>query len=74
MSTMTAYEVGGGLASYSFANTKTQVRRLQRKHSQFSYRHMKAKLLSLISPLPAVAIKAADLEAFRESIYLAKKV
>ena len=56
------------------AKTNTQVRRLQRKHTQHSYRQMKVKLLSLINPLPALAIKAADLEAFRESIYLAKVV
>ena len=33
---------------------------------------MKAKLLSLVSPLPTLAIYAADLEAFRESIYTGK--
>ena len=33
---------------------------------------MKAKLLSLVSPLPAPAIQAVDLEAFRESIYIVK--
>ena len=52
------------------AKTNTQVRRLQRKHTQHSYRQMKVKLLSLINPSPALAIKAADLEAFRESIYI----
>ena len=35
---------------------------------------MKAKLLSLVSPLPAKAIQAADFEAFRESIYILKAV
>ena len=54
-----------------YANS-TKVRRLQRKHTQNSYRHMKAKLLSLVSPLPASAIQAVDLEAFRESIYVVK--
>ena len=54
-----------------YANS-TKVRRLQRKDTQNSYRHMKAKLLSLVSPLPALAIQAVDLEAFRESTYTAK--
>ena len=50
----------------------TKLRRQQRKHTQISYRLMKAKLLSLVCPLPAPAIAAVDLEAFRESIYIVK--
>ena len=54
-----------------YAN-RTKVRRLQRQHTQNSYKRMKDKLLSLVSPLPAPAIQAVDLEAFRESIYIVK--
>ena len=60
--------MAGGLAPSS-ASVKTQLRRLQRKHSQNSYRLMKAKLLAIVSPMPSLAIQAADLEAFRTSIY-----
>ena len=35
---------------------------------------MKAKLLSLVCPLPASAILAADFEVFRESIYTVRAV
>ena len=43
------------------ANLKTRIRRLQRKHTEASYRHMKEKLLQIVQPLPKAAY-AADLE------------
>ena len=49
--------------------SRTELRRKHRKHTQECYRLMKAKLLSLVCPLPASAILAADFEVFRESIY-----
>ena len=50
------------------ANLKTRIRRLQRKHTEASYRHMKEKLLQIVQPLPK-AVYAADLEEFRHTLY-----
>ena len=56
----------GGLAPSS-AN-KSLIRRLQRKHTAASYRHMKEKLLRIVQPIPT-AVLAADLEDFRHHLY-----
>ena len=59
----------GGIAVPCPANiNKTLKRRLQRKHTQQSYRQMKEKLLSFLKPMP-IAAYAADLEQFRLKIY-----
>ena len=59
----------GGIAVPCPANiTKSLKRRLQRKHTQQSYRQMKEKLLSFLKPMP-IAAYAADLEQFRLKIY-----
>ena len=50
------------------ANLKTRIRRLQRKHTEASFRHMKEKLLQIVQPLPKAAY-AADLEEFRHTLY-----
>jgi len=50
------------------ANNKTRTRRLHRKHTEASYKHMKEKLLLIVQPLPK-AVYAADLEEFRHSLY-----
>ena len=49
------------------ANNKTRTRRLHRKHTEASYKHMKEKLLLIVQPLPK-AVYAADLEEFRHSL------
>lgn len=49
--------------------TKTQQRRLQRKHSQRSYTELKTKLLQLVKPDPEGAIIANEAEVFRERLY-----
>ena len=70
MSTMTAKEVGGGIASYSFASlakSKTHIRRAQRKHTQLSYLAMKNRLLCLVRPIPN-AKQASRLEQFRANL------
>ena len=58
----------GGIESPSSANNKTLLRRLQRKHSEKSYKRMKDKLLSILKPMP-LAVHAANLEDFRQSLY-----
>ena len=63
----------GGKASISSANTKTQLRRLQRKHTQHSYMLMKIKLLNLVRPIPTTALQAEELETFRAHLYTAEK-
>jgi hypothetical protein len=77
MASYTGPILDGGIASSRSALYATQTlpsptvrRRMQRKHSQISYRLMKAKLLAIVRPLPSQAIQAADLEAFRTSIYV----
>ena len=52
----------------STANLKTRTRRLQRKHTEASYRCMKEKLLRIVQPLPKAAY-ASDLEEFRHALY-----
>ena len=61
----------GGMVSPSSANNKTRLRRLQRKHSEKSYKRMKDKLLSILKPMP-LAVHAANLEDFRQSLYTVK--
>ena len=56
-----------------YSPSQTVLRRMQRKHSQISYKLMKAKLLALVSPMPTPAIQATDLEAFRATIYTVKQ-
>ena len=51
------------------SNLKTQLRRQQRRHSQQCYRLMQAKLLALVTPVPATAIRASDLETFRSNLF-----
>lgn len=51
-----------------YANIKTRKRRLQRKHTLASYRHMQTHLLSLVKPMP-IGVFSADLESFRRSLY-----
>jgi len=58
----------GGIAAPCPANNKTLKRRLQRKHTQQSYRQMKEKLLSFLKPMPLAAY-SADLEHFRQELY-----
>ena len=59
----------GGIAVPCSANiNKTLKRRLQRKHTQQSYRQKKEKLLSFIKPMPLAAY-SADLEEFRQKLY-----
>ena len=55
-------------ARAGYANIQTRKRRLQRKHTQASYRHMKTQLLSLLKPMP-IAVFSTDVESFRYSLY-----
>lgn len=57
----------GGIAVPCSAN-RTLLRRLQRKHTEQSYRLMKAKLLSIVKPMPIAAF-SEDLEEFRHTLY-----
>ena len=59
MASFSGPPLDGGIASPSSANNKTLLRSLQRKHSEKSYRHMKAKLLSFLKPMP-LAVYSAD--------------
>ena len=54
----------------SVRHNHTELRRMQRKHSQRCYREMKDKLVSMLVPLPKDAIHAVDLEKFRETLFL----
>ena len=60
----------GGTALPCTAN-RTLLRRLQRKHTEQSYRQMKAKLLSIVKPMPMAAY-SDDLENFRQTLYANK--
>ena len=66
-----AVKMDGGLASRSSVNSKTLLRRLQRKHSETSYRRMKDKLLPVLKPMPIAAF-SANLEEFRQSLFANK--
>ena len=48
--------------------SRTQLRRLHRRHSKEAYFSLHSKLASLLVPVPAGVI-ASDLEAFRASVY-----
>ena len=50
-------------------NSRTLLRRLQRKHSQQCYVQMRNKLISLVKPIPPTALHASNLEAFRAKLY-----
>ena len=56
----------------SSARNKTLLRRLQRKHTEKAYRHMKDKLLSILKPMPT-AVHANNLEEFRQSLFANKR-
>ena len=49
--------------------TRTQLRRLQRRHTQQSYVLMRNKLINMVRPLPPTALIAEHLEAFRATLY-----
>ena len=68
MASITGPQLDGGIALPCSARHKTLRRRLQRKHTEQSYRQLKAKLLSLLKPLPTAAY-CADLEDFRQTLY-----
>ena len=68
MASFTGPPLDGGIALPCSAKSKTLVRRLQRKHSEQSYRHMKEKLLSMLKPMP-IAAYSANLEEFRQTLY-----
>ena len=50
-------------------NTRTQLRRLQRKHTQHSYKLLKDKLIQLVRPMPPSAMQMTDLENFRATLF-----
>ena len=60
-------------AATSFSNvavyTRTQLRRMQRRHSAVAYKSLKAKLLEVVKPTPA-GPAAEDLEHFRKRLYI----
>jgi hypothetical protein len=49
--------------------SRTQIRRLQRRHSQTCYRLLQQKLVSVLRPLPQSAIACSELEEFRKKLY-----
>ena len=51
---------------------RTHTRRQQRRHSQQCYKLLQSKLLALVTPLPAAAILASDLETFRQDLFKQK--
>ena len=74
-SLMASWYSGGPTVAQPFvngcANNKTLLRRLQRKHTQASYRHMQTRLLCLVKPMPK-GVYSTDLESFRRSLYTEK--
>ena len=58
-----------GVAMISASLTRTQLRRQQRKHSELSYRALKHRLVAVVTPAPASALKALDLEHFRAQLF-----
>ena len=52
-------------------NSRTQLRKLQRKHTQHCYEQMKNRLLNMVKPIPSTALHADRLEAFRAILYSA---
>ena len=48
---------------------RTHTRRQQRRHSQQCYKLLQSKLLALVTPLPAAAILASDLETVRQDLF-----
>jgi len=52
-------------------NSRTLLRKLQRKHTQHCYEQMKNRLLSIVKPIPSTALHADRLETFRANLYSA---
>ena len=52
-------------------NSRTQLRKLQRQHTQHCYEQMKYRLLNIVKPIPSTTLHADRLEAFRANLYSA---
>ena len=66
---MASWSGTGSTVGPSGPNSRTLLRRLQRKHSQECYVQMRNKLITLVKPIPPSALHASNLEAFRANLY-----
>ena len=54
---------------YSLGLSRTQLRRCQRNFAKHTYLQAKSQFLALVRPLPAGALKATELETFRQNLF-----